>query len=132
MHEDDLEFAWQWMELAKQIYEKQVDGGDESKREKLSECFLTLGDIQLENEQFDEACRDYALALKLKVELQKPDDRQIFEAHFKYGLALENCNRLSDAIGEMVSPKPLPTRLADSKPQFRKRLWRVYDYALKT
>lgn len=47
--DDDLEFAWQWMELAKQIYENQAAKNVDGAKEKLAESLLCLGDIQLEN-----------------------------------------------------------------------------------
>ena len=45
--EDDFNAAWEVLDLARAIYEKQQDESDEVKL-KLAEVFITLGDVSLE------------------------------------------------------------------------------------
>ena len=45
--EDDFNAAWEVLDLARAIYEKQMDGDDEM-RLKVADTFIMLGDISLE------------------------------------------------------------------------------------
>ena len=45
--EDDFNAAWEVLDLARAIYEKQQDESDEM-RLKLADVFITLGDVSLE------------------------------------------------------------------------------------
>ena len=45
--EDDFNAAWEVLDLARAIYEKQMDGNDEM-RLKVADTFIMLGDISLE------------------------------------------------------------------------------------
>jgi len=45
--EDDFNAAWEVLDLARSIYEKQMDGNDEM-RLKVADTFIMLGDISLE------------------------------------------------------------------------------------
>lgn len=47
--EDDFNAAWEILELAKAIYQKQVQAGeDEEAQLKLADTFIALGDVSLE------------------------------------------------------------------------------------
>jgi HAT1-interacting factor 1 len=45
--EDDFNAAWEVLDLARAIYERQMDGNDEM-RLKVADTFIMLGDISLE------------------------------------------------------------------------------------
>jgi HAT1-interacting factor 1 len=49
--EDDFNAAWEVLDLARSIYEKQMDGNDEM-RLKVADTFIMLGDISLETGVF--------------------------------------------------------------------------------
>lgn len=104
------------MELARAIYEKGKDEGDEIKM-KLAETYIALGDVSLETgtlifcssrvctitdcpvEKFDQAITDYSEGLAIKTDLLPISSRQIAEAHYKLSIVLDlTSGRLSDAI----------------------------------
>ncbi|KAI0664366.1 hypothetical protein C8Q70DRAFT_906127 [Cubamyces menziesii] len=96
--EDDFNAAWEVLDLARAIYEKQQDESDEVKL-KLADTYITLGDVSLETEKFDQAITDYSAGLSLKTDLLPLSSRQIAEAHYKLSIVLDlTSGRLGDAI----------------------------------
>ncbi|KAF6761537.1 hypothetical protein DFP72DRAFT_624531 [Ephemerocybe angulata] len=101
--EDDFNAAWEVLELAKEIYKKQLEEDeDEEVQLKLADTFIALGDVSLETEKFDQAIGDYQSGLDLKVKLLPTSSRQIAEAHYKLSMVLDlTSGRLADAIGHV-------------------------------
>ncbi|CDO68408.1 hypothetical protein BN946_scf184815.g55 [Trametes cinnabarina] len=96
--EDDFNAAWEVLDLARAIYEKQQEDSDEIKL-KLADTYIALGDVSLETEKFDQAITDYSAGLTLKTELLPLSSRQIAEAHYKLSIVLDlTSGRLGDAI----------------------------------
>lgn len=113
--EDDFNAAWEVLDLARALYEKQQDESDDFKL-KLADTYIALGDVSLETgaftfrtistsrlttdaEKFDQAITDYSAGLDLKTELLPQSSRQIAEAHYKLSMVLDlSSGRLSDAI----------------------------------
>ncbi|KAI0309154.1 hypothetical protein OF83DRAFT_41342 [Amylostereum chailletii] len=96
--EDDFNAAWEVLDLARAIYEKQKDE-DEEVRLKLADTYIALGDVSLETEKFDQAITDFTAGLSLKNELLPLSSRQIAEANYKLSMVLDlTSGRLSDAI----------------------------------
>lgn len=92
--EDDFQTAWDVLDLARVLYSKTLeqDKGkqpDSSTSLKLADVYLSLGDVSLETENFDQAVRDYTSALELKTRFLSDDSRQLAEAHWKLALVLE-------------------------------------------
>ncbi|EGN96727.1 hypothetical protein SERLA73DRAFT_57984 [Serpula lacrymans var. lacrymans S7.3] len=97
--EDDFNAAWEVLELARAIYEKEKDGDDDEVKLKLADTYIALGDVSLETEKFDQAISDYTSALSLKAILLPKSSRQIAEAHYKLSMVLDlTSGRLKDAI----------------------------------
>ncbi|KAJ6620654.1 hypothetical protein B0H10DRAFT_2021293 [Mycena sp. CBHHK59/15] len=99
--EDDFNAAWEVLDLARAIYVKQTEDGadDEDVKLKLADTYITLGDVSLETEKFDQAITDYEAGLTLKVGLLPVSSRQIAEAHYKLSMVLDlTSGRLGDAI----------------------------------
>ncbi|KAH9849928.1 hypothetical protein C2E23DRAFT_736250 [Lenzites betulinus] len=96
--EDDFNAAWEVLDLARAIYEKRQEESEAVKL-KLADTFITLGDVSLETEKFDQAVADYNAGLTLKNELLPLSSRQIAEAHYKISIVLDlTSGRLGDAI----------------------------------
>ncbi|EGO22338.1 hypothetical protein SERLADRAFT_334181, partial [Serpula lacrymans var. lacrymans S7.9] len=90
--EDDFNAAWEVLELARAIYEKEKDGDDDEVKLKLADTYIAL-------EKFDQAISDYTSALSLKAILLPKSSRQIAEAHYKLSMVLDlTSGRLKDAI----------------------------------
>mmetsp|Transcript_11195 Transcript_11195/g.18753 ORF Transcript_11195/g.18753 Transcript_11195/m.18753 type:complete len:393 (+) Transcript_11195:23-1201(+) len=73
---DDLELAFQCLELARLIYEK-----DPSKQLQLSEVLEYLGEVQMENEVWDEAIKELEASLAIKERVLEAHDRQLAHVH---------------------------------------------------
>ncbi|KAG6833229.1 hypothetical protein H0H87_009850 [Tephrocybe sp. NHM501043] len=97
--EDDFNAAWEVLDLARAIYDKQKDSEDNEVKLKLADTYIALGDVSLETEKFDQAITDYEAGLDLKSQLLPISSRQIAEAHYKLSMVLDlTPGRLSDAI----------------------------------
>ncbi|KAJ3877061.1 hypothetical protein F5051DRAFT_409640 [Lentinula edodes] len=99
--EDDFNAAWEVLDLARAIYDKQhdADTSNEDVALKLADCYIALGDVSLETEKFDQGITDYEVGLTLKSKLLPLSSRQIAEAHYKLSIVLDlTPGRLSDSI----------------------------------
>lgn len=90
---DDFENAWEILELARSFYEINLNNNpDDDTKLKLADCYDLLGEVSLENENFQQASQDFEQCLKLRKELHEskdPTDRSIIESHYKISLAYE-------------------------------------------
>ncbi|CAE6480984.1 unnamed protein product [Rhizoctonia solani] len=84
--EDDFNAAWDVLDLARAYYDKQE--GDDMKL-KLSEAYMSLGDVSLETEKFEQAISDYTCGLSIKTQLLPFYSRQVCEAHYRLALVLD-------------------------------------------
>ncbi|KAJ3546096.1 hypothetical protein NM688_g5549 [Phlebia brevispora] len=96
--EDDFNAAWEVLDLARTLYDKRKDEDDETML-KLADTYITLGDVSLETEKFDQAIHDYTMGLDLKIDLLPQSSRQIAEAHYKLSMVLDlTSGRQTDSI----------------------------------
>lgn len=93
---DDLQLAWEVLDMSRVIYSKQPS--DKANDLRLAEVNIALGDVSLESEQFDVAVSDYKSALSLKMHWLEPSDRAIAELYYKIGCAYELDKKISDAM----------------------------------
>ncbi|KAH7335183.1 hypothetical protein B0J17DRAFT_668979 [Rhizoctonia solani] len=94
--EDDFNAAWDVLDLARAYYDKQE--GDDMKL-KLSEAYMSLGDVSLETEKFEQAISDYTSGLSIKTQLLPFYSRQVCEAHYRLGLVFDlTPDKLSEGI----------------------------------
>lgn len=106
--EDDFANAYEIFELARVLYQKQLDdttaadaSTDKGKapatlspteraiKEKLADCHGFLVEISLENERFHDAVADARSSLALQQELNPFDHENVTESHYSLSLALE-------------------------------------------
>jgi tetratricopeptide (TPR) repeat protein len=81
--EDPLQLAWEVLDTARTIFEK-----DSEKEIRLADTLLLLGDVNLRNEMFDNAVQDYEKCLDLRIQLLKPDDRRIMEVRYPFSISV--------------------------------------------
>lgn len=93
----DLQLAWEVLELAKKIFQKL----DEKKN--LAETLVVLGEVSLENENFEGAIADIKQGLELQQELFAKDSRTVAETLYKLGMAYSTNSQLEEAIGSFNS-----------------------------
>ena len=139
--EDDFNAAWEVLDLARAIYNKQAEKDpDDEVKLKLADIYIALGDVSLETgilhshsyptvlivfaEKFDQAITDYSAGLALKKELLPPSSRQIAEAHYKLSMVLDlTPGRLADAIDHVeMALASVETRLAELRDALNGRI----------
>uniref|UniRef100_A0A182SHL7 Tetratricopeptide SHNi-TPR domain-containing protein n=1 Tax=Anopheles maculatus TaxID=74869 RepID=A0A182SHL7_9DIPT len=79
---DNLQVAWEILELAVNIFQQQGEKGYEN----LPECYMELAGISFENSFFKEATKDYVKALEIYRKIEQPDLRLLAEVNYKVGL----------------------------------------------
>ncbi|KAK9236215.1 SHNi-TPR-domain-containing protein [Lipomyces kononenkoae] len=96
--ENDFETAWEVLDLARTLFQKQVSSLSDAEtnkettrdtQQKLADIHDILGEISLESENFAQAATDLEASLKLKEELYAEESTFVSEARFKLSLALE-------------------------------------------
>merc|ERR1739838_905510 len=80
------QFAWEMLELAKVIYQKQADG-DKAMSIKTAQVFLKLGEVGLESETCPQSIEDFQSCLKIQEKHMEADDRCLAETHYQLGVA---------------------------------------------
>nr|ADE10090.1 SHNi TPR [Tremella fuciformis] len=101
--EDDYNAAWEVLDVARTIYSKIVeDGGSDDDKLNLAECYISLGDVSCETENFSQAVQDYTSALALKEPLLASSSRALASVHYQLASVLEfTPNRRSDALSHV-------------------------------
>ncbi|XP_041761358.1 protein NASP homolog [Anopheles merus] len=101
---DNLQVAWEILELAVHIFQQQGDKGYEN----LPECYTELAGISFENSFFKEAIKDYVKALEIYQKTKQPDLRLLAEVNYKVGLCYmmerefeESINSFKGAVTEL-------------------------------
>uniref|UniRef100_A0A182QWV8 Tetratricopeptide SHNi-TPR domain-containing protein n=1 Tax=Anopheles farauti TaxID=69004 RepID=A0A182QWV8_9DIPT len=79
---ENLQVAWEILELAVHIFKQQGEKGNEN----LPECYTELAGISFENSFFKEAIKDYGKALEIYNKTDQPDRRLLAEVNYKVGL----------------------------------------------
>jgi len=108
----NLQLAWEVLNLAKSAFHKQLEKLKEDSpikadvESKLSETYMTLGEVSIENEDYNKAIEDLTTCLKRRQKNIPEDSRLIAETHYQLGVALgfnkqfdDTVNAINDAIG---------------------------------
>ncbi|CAH3906466.1 unnamed protein product [Pieris brassicae] len=95
---DNLQLAWEMLDLARSILDRRAQSNAEGARSLLADVHLTLGEVALESETYDKAVIDMMSCLEIQKELYSSDDRRIAETHYQIGLANSLASNFEDAI----------------------------------
>ncbi|KAK9695320.1 hypothetical protein K7432_013040 [Basidiobolus ranarum] len=101
---DDFQTAWEVLDVARVIYSK--TDGDEAKL-KLGDVLLTLGDVSMESENFEQASADYTEALTIKKTVLESNDRRLAEAHYKIAISHEYNSQYDPALEHLAEVKKI-------------------------
>ncbi|KAJ2081714.1 hypothetical protein H4R24_002111 [Coemansia sp. RSA 988] len=93
--EDDFAAAWDILDLARVIQEKETDSKSQLK---YAETLMLLGDVSMESENFAQAVNDFTAALNVKLQHLDDDNRELAELYYKVALALEYNNDTAKAL----------------------------------
>jgi len=99
----NLQHAWEMIELAKVIYMKKVEAEKEIAvkaefERKICETFISLGEVSLENENYQQAVDDFSACLERRQDKLPEDSRSIAEIHYQLGVALGFSSRFEEAV----------------------------------
>lgn len=88
----NLQLAWEMLELAKVVRTKQVETATAEEKlestQRLCDTLYVLGEVSLENENYQQAVEDLESCLKKRSETLAVDDRTLAETHYQLGIAL--------------------------------------------
>lgn len=117
--DDDFRLAWEILDVARLIYSRM---DTPLGRQVTADIHMDLGDLQMENEQFDQAISDYHQSLAILSSSNDPNKgsnehkRALASVHFKLGIALEYSGKMEDALRPFGEAHALlSTCLADQK-----------------
>ena len=87
----NLQLAWEMLELAKNAFTKMRETSAEDRRKeaevKLGEALLALGEVSLENENYEQSAADLVLCLAIRQKAFPADSRSIAETFYQLGVA---------------------------------------------
>lgn len=75
--DDDLEIAWENLEVAANIYR-----GCEGKQLELARVLLRLGDVSQASDEFEKSVEDFKECLAIREQYLEPYDRRLADVHF--------------------------------------------------
>merc|ERR1712112_641345 len=116
----NLQQSWEMFELAKLIYKREVENEDSKKKmdvvKKISDSLLHLGEISIENENYEQALEDIGECLKMRQNHFPADSRSIAEAHYQLGMAQSQSGKFTEAKKSLtMANEVLQARLAGLK-----------------
>jgi hypothetical protein len=114
---DDMQIAWENLELARIIYEKH--GGAEQHASDLAEIHNYTGDIFSEQEKFEEAIDEYNKCITMLARLPKEDKRRAAQVYFKQALAQQFNDQFQDALNAITTAR---TKLTAHRDALHKQL----------
>jgi len=116
----NLQQSWEMFELAKLIYKREVKTEAAEKKvdvvKKISDSLLHLGEISIENENYEQALGDIGECLKMRQDHFPADSRSIAEAHYQLGMAQSQSGKFTEAKTSLtMANEVLQARLAGLK-----------------
>ena len=91
--ESDMELAWKMLETARVMFEEDANAALE-----LADVLETIGELNMEQSQFDTALSDYKSALKLLEENLEATDRRLASALYSISIANQMMEANDDAL----------------------------------
>merc|ERR1739847_95160 len=96
----NLQLAWEILELAKVVYTKLIETETKDKgfyEERLCSTMLHLGEVSIENENYQQAVEDIKLCLQKQEKMPK-DARIAAETHYQLGLAQSFNHQFDESV----------------------------------
>ncbi|XP_029988964.1 nuclear autoantigenic sperm protein-like isoform X2 [Sphaeramia orbicularis] len=106
----NLQLAWEMLELAKIIYQKQDNKDDQLMA---AQALLKLGEVGAESGNYSQALEDFQTCLALQLKYLPPHSRLLAETHYNVATTLCYVGQYNQAIQHYNSSiKVIETRLA--------------------
>jgi len=106
----NLQLAWEMLELAKVIYQRQEEG-NKAMSLKAAQVFLKLGEVGLESENYPQSIEDFQSCLKIQETHMEADDRCLAESHYQLGVA----HSFSDDFDKSIESFTKATKIIESR-----------------
>lgn len=96
---DDLQAAWELLDVARCILEKEADA---DRNLLLSDVYIRLADLMKLNDTIAEAIEEYSKALQIRLTACAANDRSLSDAHYSLAVAhvYNSAEKEADALGE--------------------------------
>ena len=94
---NDLQLAWEILELSKQIYERQAQK-DLGANPRLADSLLRLAEVAIESENYTSAIEDLQKCLGIQTASLPADSRSLAETHYQLGVAYTFTTDFAEAI----------------------------------
>ena len=92
-----MQLAWEILELAKQIYERQAQK-DPGANPRLADSLLRLAEVAIESENYTSAIEDLQKCLGIQTASLPADSRSLAETHYQLGVAYTFTTDFAEAI----------------------------------
>jgi len=106
----NLQLAWEMLELAKVIYQRQEEG-NKAMSLKAAQVFLKLGEVGLESENYPQSIEDFQSCLKIQETHMEADDRCLAESHYQLGVA----HSFSDDFDKSIESFTKATKIIEER-----------------
>jgi len=106
----NLQLAWEMLELAKVIYQRQEEG-NKAMSLKAAQVFLKLGEVGLESENYPQSIEDFQSCLKIQETHMEVDDRCLAESHYQLGVA----HSFSDDFDKSIDSFTKATKIIEDR-----------------
>merc|ERR1739838_234117 len=109
------QLAWEMLELAKVIYQKQ-ESGNTAMSLKTVQVFLKLGEVGLESETYPQSIEDFHSCLKIQEKHLEADNRCLAETHYQLGVAYSFSDDFDKSLGSFAKAlKIIEARITNLK-----------------
>jgi len=117
----NLQLAWEMLELAKVIYQRQEEG-NKAMSLKAAQVYLKLGEVGLESENYPQSIEDFQSCLKIQETHMEADDRCLAESHYQLGVAHSFSDDFDNSIESFTkATKIIEERIANLEKQKKEK-----------
>lgn len=96
-----LQCAWEWLDVARVIFDKQEDKAEVAK--KRAQIRLSLGEVCMESEDYEGAISEFKDCLAIQEGVLEKDDRSLAETHYQLGLVYSLADDFDNAVTHYTS-----------------------------
>lgn len=96
-----LQCAWEWLDVARVIFDKQEETPEVVK--KRAQIRLSLGEVCMESEDYEGAINEFKQCLEMQESVLEKDDRSLAETHYQLGLVYSLSDKFDSAVSHFTA-----------------------------
>ncbi|XP_063854874.1 nuclear autoantigenic sperm protein-like, partial [Scylla paramamosain] len=96
-----LQCAWEWLDVARVIFDKQEETPEVVK--KRAQIRLSLGEVCMESEDYEGAINEFKQCLQMQESVLEKDDRSLAERHYQLGLVYSLSDNFDSAVSHFTA-----------------------------